>query len=179
MSIDRSITDVPRGLIRGIGSRAAAATRWPLGEAEKAAVAALNSERIRDLIKDAIDSDAAKDVIAHFFKSGLFEEFVDGLLASPALWRLVDEIAASPAVTAAITQQSLGFADQVEEEVRMRSRGADDWLEQKVRRLARRRQRNATAPANGPEAAAPSEATTAPAARASRPPGEKPERDGG
>lgn len=44
--------------------------------------------------------------------TGLWDEFVDRLLASRALWRLVDEVADSPAVTAAITQQGLGFADQ-------------------------------------------------------------------
>lgn len=166
MSEDRSTNVGPRGLVRGIGSRAAAATLWPVGEAEKLIVAAINSPRVRETVKEALDSDTARDVVAGFFASGLFEEFVDQLLASPALWRLVDEIAASPSVTAAITQQSLGFADQVEEEVRMRSRGADDWLEQKVRKLARRRQSNATAPENGGQAtpAAPSR--------------EKPERDG-
>jgi hypothetical protein len=95
-------------------------------------------------------------------------------LASPALWRLVDEIAASPAVTAAITQQSLGFADQVEEQVRMRSRGADDWLEQKVRRLTRRRQRTENASGNGQRT------ETLPAASVPPlpPAGEEPERDG-
>jgi hypothetical protein len=60
------------------------------------------------------------------------------LLESEDLWLLVDEIARSPAVTEAITQQSLGFADQVAGGVRARSRSMDDWLEHKARRALRR-----------------------------------------
>ncbi|HUO69728.1 MAG TPA: hypothetical protein VMU39_03045 [Solirubrobacteraceae bacterium] len=41
-------------------------------------------------------------------------------------------------MTAAITQQSLGFADQVGDEMRVRSRTADVWLERLAQRLTRR-----------------------------------------
>jgi hypothetical protein len=44
----------------------------------------------------------------------------------------------SPAVTAAITQQSVGFADQVAGELGERSRQADARLERIARRLLRR-----------------------------------------
>jgi len=88
--------------------------------------------------KQVMRSEGAKQVIAGFFDSGLLDDFIDHLLESPSLWRLIDEVAASPAVTAAITQQSLGFADQVGAEVRVRSRDVDDWLERAARRLARR-----------------------------------------
>ena len=54
---------------------------------------------------------------------------------------MVDEIARSPAVTEAITQQSLGFADQVAGGVRDRSRNADEVLERVARRALRRRRR--------------------------------------
>ena len=54
---------------------------------------------------------------------------------------LVEEIARSPAVTEAITQQSIGFADQVAGGVRARSRTADDWVERVVRRTLRRQPR--------------------------------------
>jgi hypothetical protein len=72
------------------------------------------------------------------FDSGLFDRILERLVASDGLWQAVDEIAASPAVTAAISQQGLGFADQVTDQVRARSRKADDWLERAARRLAHR-----------------------------------------
>ena len=60
------------------------------------------------------------------------------MLTSEAIWNLIDEIAASPAVTAAISQQGLGFAGQMGDEVRERSRKADDWAERTARRLIHR-----------------------------------------
>jgi hypothetical protein len=153
----RPLTDIP--------ARAAAATLRPFSGAANAAVGAgveferraverlvdspefermvtqtLDSPVVRAAVKRAVESDSAKELISDFFTSELFDQFVDGLLASDALWRLVDEIAASPAVTAAITQQSLSFADQLGDVVRARSRSADDWLEQRARRLRPRRQ---------------------------------------
>jgi uncharacterized RDD family membrane protein YckC len=92
------------------------------------------SDALWDLIDKALESDNADRLVAKLFNSGLADGFVDRLLTSKALWRLVDEIAASPAVTAAVTQQSLGFADQVGDELRSRARHADDWLMHKARR---------------------------------------------
>jgi hypothetical protein len=57
------------------------------------------------------------------------------------MWTLLEEIMHSPAVAEAITQQSLGFADQVGDEVRERSRTVDDKLERAAWRLLRRRPR--------------------------------------
>jgi hypothetical protein len=54
---------------------------------------------------------------------------------------MIDEIAASPAVTAAISQQGLSFADQVGDQMRDRSRKADDWVERAARRLVHRQPR--------------------------------------
>jgi hypothetical protein len=51
----------------------------------------------------------------------------------------VDEVAHSPAVTDAITQQSMGFADQVAGGMRARSQNADAWIEAKVQRALGRR----------------------------------------
>jgi hypothetical protein len=86
----------------------------------------------------ALDSAGAKRLIDTFFDSGLLDHFLERLAQSDALWRLIDEIAASLVVTAAISQQGLGFADEVGEQVRGRSRKADDWLERAARRLIRR-----------------------------------------
>jgi len=61
------------------------------------------------------------------------------LLESDELWLLVDEIAGSPSVTRAISQQGVGFADQVAGVVRRRSERADARLERAAHRLVRRR----------------------------------------
>jgi hypothetical protein len=178
-----------RGLLTGIGGRAAATTLRPLtgmveaaasvgAEVERRAVdrlldsselerilnAAVDSARIQASLERALQSDTAKRlvdgvfdsalldqvvdrlfdtglidrVIAKLFETGAIDRLFERLLASDALWHLIDEIAASPAVTAAISQQGLGFADQVTDEVRARSRKADDWLERAARRLAHR-----------------------------------------
>lgn len=108
-------------------------------ELERVLSVALDSPRVQAAVKRMVATDGAKAIIAAIFDSGLLDEIVDRILASPALWRMIDEIAASPAVTAAITQQSLGFADQVGDAVRARSRGADDWLDRAAHRLTRRR----------------------------------------
>jgi hypothetical protein len=157
--------------LSSIGTRAAAATVKPLAGPVNAAAEAgiglqrravdrlldsgelehlLASPRLQAIVKQVIESDGAKMLVDAFFDSGLFERLVDRLLASAALWHLVDEIADSPAVTAAISQQGLGFADQVTTEVRGRSRKADDWLERAAHRLIGRRSAEQDA---GPEAA--------------------------
>ncbi len=98
----------------------------------------LASARVQTVASQLLDSDGARRLVDAFFDSGLFDQLVERLLASDALWRLVDEIAGSPAVTAAISQQGLGFADQVGGELRTRSRHADAWLERAARRLVHR-----------------------------------------
>ena len=57
-------------------------------------------------------------------ESRLIEQTFTRLLESQELWLLVEEVARSPAVTEAITQQSLGFADQVAERGAARARAA-------------------------------------------------------
>lgn len=133
-------------------------------ELERALDAAVDSVRIQASLERALSSDSVKGlvdnlfdsglldqviermfdsglldrVIDQMFDSGLFDRILERLLASEGLWNMIDEIAGSPAVTAAISQQGLGFADQVTGEVRARSRNADDWLERAARRLAHR-----------------------------------------
>ena len=94
----------------------------------------IHSSALWTLIDKALESENAEGLVAKLFDSGLADQFVDRLLTSKAVWRLVDEIAASPAVTAAVTQQGLGFADQVGGELRARARRADDWILHKARR---------------------------------------------
>ena len=123
--------------LSSVGSRAAAATMRPLsGAVGAAAGAGISLER--RAVDRLLQSGELERLIDTFFDSGLFDRLVDRLLASDALWRLVEVIAASPEVTAAISQQGLGFADQVGAEMRGRSRRADDWLERSARKLAHR-----------------------------------------
>jgi hypothetical protein len=107
-------------------------------ELERVLAAVFDSPRVQAGILKALESDGAKNLIDSFFDSGLFAEFLQRLSNHDALWGLVDEIAGSPAVTAAISQQGLGFADQMGGEVRARSRKADDWIERTTRRLTHR-----------------------------------------
>ncbi len=159
---DHGFNDSRPSVLRGlasIGGRAAAVTFRPLSGVVGAAAEAgidlerrvmdrliesgelerlLDSARVQMVASQLLDSDGARRLVDAFFDSGLFDQFVERLLASEGLWKLVDEIAASPAVTAAISQQGLGFADQVGEGLRGRSRHADAWLERAARRLVHR-----------------------------------------
>jgi hypothetical protein len=93
---------------------------------------------IEQVVDRLFESGILDQVIDRLFDSGVIDRLFERLLASDALWHLIDEVAASPAVTAAISQQGLGFADQVGDEVRGRSRKADEWLERAATRLAHR-----------------------------------------
>jgi len=110
-------------------------------ELERIVSTALDSTRVQVALRQALDSEGARQVVDSFFDSNLYNQAIERLAASDALWRLIDEIAVSPAVTAAISQQGLGFADQVGDEMRVRSRKADDWLERAARRLTHRHPR--------------------------------------
>jgi hypothetical protein len=150
----------------GFGTRAASATMKPIvgvvgaaaeaglslerravdrvlesDELERVVIVAINSGHIQAALKQALESPGAVQLIDSLFDSGLLDRFFERLLASESLWNLIDEIAGSPAVTAAISQQGLGFADQVGDQVRERSRKADDWMERAARRLTGRQPR--------------------------------------
>jgi len=107
----------------------------------------VTSDAFWRLVDKALASDGADRLIANLFDSGLADQFVDRLHTSEAVWHLVDEIAASPAVTSAVTQQSLGFADQFGNEICARSRKADDWLLETAHR--HRKTRDAPPSVNG------------------------------
>lgn len=150
----------PLGPLVGFGTRAASATLRPIAgmveaaadagasierrvvdrvlesdELERVVIVAINSAHLQAALRQALESDGAAQLIDSLFDSGLIDRLFARLLESEALWHLIDEIAASPAVTAAISQQGLGFADQVGDDVRARSRKADDWMERAARRL--------------------------------------------
>lgn len=107
-------------------------------ELERIIMTALASPHVQLAARRALASDGTRRLVDSFFDSGLFDHFITRLAESEALWHLIDDIAQSPTVTMAISQQGLGFADQVGAEVRHRSRSADDWLGRTARRLAHR-----------------------------------------
>ena len=159
---DSAGSSVFRGLAAFGGRAAGTALRPMSGAMEAAAEAGINLERraldrliqsgelegllasprLQAILELMLATDGAKRLIDIFFDSGMFDRLVERLIASDSLWYLVDEIVASPAVTAAISQQGLGFADQLGGAVRERSRRADDWLERTARHVTHRRPNN-------------------------------------
>jgi hypothetical protein len=95
-------------------------------------------ERVADHL---LDEPELERLATQVIESRLMDAIVDRLLESEELWLLVEEVARSPAVTAAIGQQSAGFADQVAGQMRLHSQQADAGLERVARRLLRRRPR--------------------------------------
>ena len=102
---------------------------------------ALESPGTERLVNRAVESRLSDETITR-----IVDETVTRLPEREALWALIDEIAQSPAVTDAITQQGMGFADQVADDVRERSRHADARLERAALRLLRRHPRDADPP---------------------------------
>jgi len=106
---------------------------------ERISTHVLESPELERLVAGVIDSPATERLVVRVIESSLLEQIVTRLLETEELWLAVEEIARSPAVTEAITQQSLGFADQVAAGVRQGSSGADAWLERAARRVRRPR----------------------------------------
>jgi hypothetical protein len=76
--------------------------------AENLIASALDSPGMERLVTRAVDSRLADETVVR-----IVDETVSRLAEREALWTLIDEIARSPAVTEAISQQGMGFADQV------------------------------------------------------------------
>ena len=121
---------------------------------ERISAHVLQSPEFEQAVAGAIESPATERLVARVIESRLMEDIVTRLLEREELWLAVEEIARSPAVTEAITQQSLGFADQVAAGVRAGSSGADAWLERTARRVLRPRDRDRDSIGGSAEAAA-------------------------
>lgn len=130
-----------------LGAALAAVPLRPVGRAaEAAAFAALDAVLSSKLVEEAIDRTIASALAEHAVNTVLDErriidETVARLLDSEEVWLLIERIAQSPAVTEAIAHQSVGFADQVADGLRARTRNADLWLERTARRALRRQPR--------------------------------------
>ena len=111
-------------------------------ELERILTSALANEHLQETLRRTLSGDGARELVDTLFETGLIDHLLERLLASPALWRVIDEVAGSPSVTAAISRQGLGFADQLGAELRSRSRQADVRIERLGRRIARRGAQN-------------------------------------
>ena len=107
-------------------------------EVERLVAQTVDGADVERLVGGVIDSPLLDVAVARAFGSRLLDLVVARLLESDALWVLVDEIAQSPSVTAAISHQGVGFANQVAGVARDRSRTADDRLERLAARLTGR-----------------------------------------
>ena len=107
------------------------------GIVEAGAARMLDGPELERVVAAALESPASERLLVRVIESSLLDQAVEQLLKSEELWVAIDEIARSPAVTEAITQQGMGFADQVAGGVRTRSRRADEWLERAARRTLR------------------------------------------
>ncbi len=106
---------------------------------ESALSALLEGPFIDNLAREIARRQVIQRITVEAIEAGEIAPIIDALLAREELWVLVQEIAESPAVSEAVRQQSFGFADQVGDEVRGRSRSADDILARAARRLVGRR----------------------------------------
>jgi hypothetical protein len=117
------------------------------GLADHVARRIVEGPEIQRIVDMALESAAVERMVTRVVASHVVQEAVDRvaddamarLRDSEAMWALIDEIAQSPAVMDAIAHQSAGFADQVGDELRERTRHADARLERAAWRLLRRR----------------------------------------
>jgi hypothetical protein len=108
---------------------------------------ALDTPAVERTLARIVESPVVQDAIAQ-----VADDAVARLRESEALWALINDVVQSPVVTEAIAHQGMGFADQVGDDIRERSRRADARLERVAWRLLRRH----SEPGGGP---APSGAT--------------------
>ena len=101
----------------------------------------LESPAVGHLVADIVDSPATERLVVQVVDSHMLDVVLTRLLEREELWLMIEEIAGSPVVTAAVTQQSRGFADQVAAGVRAGSSGADVWLERAAGAMRHPRER--------------------------------------
>lgn len=119
-----------------VGSEAVQETveRVLSGPAVASALETILSPETIDMIADEVArSQMVQKITVAAMEAGEIAPIVDAFLEREELWILVQTIAESPAVIDAVRQQGFGFADQVGDEVRGRSRTADQVLARTAR----------------------------------------------
>ena len=105
--------------------------------------------RLRAIVRDEVEYRLAatledprfEELVDRAFASQLVTIFADRLRTNEELLRTVESIAASDAVRSALTSQSTGLVREVADEVRDRTAGVDDAMDNVVRRLFGRKRR--------------------------------------
>ncbi len=112
------------------------------GPAFASALRTILSPETVDMIADEVArSQMVQKITVAAMEAGEMAPIVDAFLEREELWILVQTIAESPAVIDAVRQQGFGFADQVGDEVRGRSRTADQVVARTARTFIGRREK--------------------------------------
>lgn len=112
------------------------------GPAFASALRTILSPETIDMIADEVaQSQMVQKITVAAMEAGEMAPIVDAFLEREELWILVQTIAESPAVIDAVRQQGFGFADQVGDEVRGRSRTADQVVARTARTFIGRREK--------------------------------------
>lgn len=130
------------------------ASHW----AERTVVQVVDGAQTQRTLEQVLESPALERAVTQVLESRVVDEAIMRVIdrtlkrlpENPALWALIDEIAGSPAVREAISTQSAGMAAEVAEDVRERSRRADDQLEGAARRILRWRRSGGAGPVPEP-----------------------------
>ena len=101
----------------------------------------LSPETVDMIAEEVTRSQMIQKITVTAMEAGEMAPIVDAFLEREELWILVQTIAESPAVIDAVRQQGFGFADQVGDEVRGRSRTADQVIARTARSFIGRRGR--------------------------------------
>jgi len=104
----------------------------------KSIIAALESERTAEVVREVLASPAAGRLLAQVVESGLNPELTDRVLQSPEFQRALRGVLANPEVRHALTRQSSSLAAEAAEGARARTVRLDGTAESVPRRLFRK-----------------------------------------
>jgi hypothetical protein len=117
------------------------ATAAHRGELIELRLRAIVREEIEYRLAATLDDPRFEELVDRAFASQLVSIVAERLRTNEELLRTVESIAASDAVRSALTSQSTGLAREVADEVRDRTAGVDDAMDNVVRRLLGRKRR--------------------------------------
>jgi hypothetical protein len=135
------------GRVTVVVSQQAVGSALANGDVDRLAARIVDGPELDRIVARALESPGVERIVARIIESPVVQEaiarvvddVVERLRDSDALWALIDDVIQSPVVTDAIAHQGVGFADQVNDQIRERSRNFDAKLERAAWRLLRRR----------------------------------------